>query len=487
MKKIIKYIFVLSLIVLLGACDKFLEETSQDEIIPKTVNDYSEFLFGEAYLRDYKTVHEYLELMTDDVKSFYAKAKLIANDTRETGFGYYTWQEQPETTLSGPISNDKTWQTYYRCIIISNMVLDKIDQASGEQEDKTRLKAEAHMIRAYSYFMLVNLYGKPYDASSSSQDLGVPINEMTHMADLKLDRETVKKNYDYIIAEMETAINYFEQAPSKKNIYRWNLSAAQLFASRVHLYMKDYPKAELYATKIMETNPSLYDLNIKAADATAAAKNFLNSSNPEILFSYGDYYIAYYSSAPNGCFPASESLKSAFASNDLRYNRTTGAFVREQGNFFGKQYTTFKSGSKTATQVYGFAIRTAEAYLNRAEAYAMQGKVELAMKDINRLRKARINSTSYSDLTAANQAAAIELVKKERRLELCYEQHRWFDLRRWDQPQIVHEFVEEYSPYVTSTYTLNAKDNGYTLPIPVSVINYQPDMPNNARPNRTKN
>ncbi|MFA6759370.1 MAG: hypothetical protein WCR61_08655, partial [Bacteroidales bacterium] len=69
----------------------------------------------------------------------------------------------------------------------------------------------------------------------------------------------------------------------------------------------------------------------------------------------------------------------------------------------------------------------------------------------------------------------------------CYEQHRWFDLRRWDQPQIVHEFVEEYSPYTTSTYTLNKNDNAYTLPIPVSVIDYQPDMPNNARPNREKN
>ncbi len=487
MRKNIKYIFILSLVLLLGACSKFLEESSQDEIIPKTVNDYSELLFGEAYLRDYKTVHEYLELMTDDVKSFYAKPKLIANDTREVGFGYYTWQEQTETTLSGPIYNDRTWQTYYKCILISNMVLDNIDQAIGEQNDKYKLKAEAHMIRAYSYFMLVNLYGKPYNANSSSQELGVPINEMTYMEDIKLDRKTVQANYDYILDEIEKAIGYFEKAPGNKNIYRWSLGATNLFASRVHLYMKDYPKAELFATKIMETNPSLYDLNIKAADAATASLYFLNSTNPEILFSYGDYYITYYSTAPNGCFPTSESLKSAFGSNDLRYNRTTGAFVREQGNFFGKQYTTFKSGSKTATQAYGFAVRTAEAYLNRAEAYAMQGKVELAMRDINRLRKARIKSSSYADLSAPNQEAAMELIKKERRLELCYEQHRWFDLRRWDQPQIVHEFVNEYSPYSSSIYTLNANDNAYTLPIPVSVINYQPDMPNNPRPNRVKN
>ncbi|MFA7134945.1 MAG: RagB/SusD family nutrient uptake outer membrane protein [Bacteroidales bacterium] len=487
MKNNIKYILILSLIILLGSCDKFLEETSQDEIIPKTVNDYSEFLFGEAYLRDYKVVHEYLELMTDDVQSHYSRPRVIANDTRESGFGYYTWQEHPETSLSGVIKSDKTWQTYYRCILISNMVLNDSDKIRGDKSDIIRLKAEAHMIRAYSYFMLVNLYGKPYNANTADEDLGVPINEMTYMADVKLVRESVLANYNYIIKEMETAINYFKDAPGEKNIFRWNLSAAQLFASRVYLYMKEYDKTEQYATKIMETNPSLYDLNIKAADETASSLNFLNSSNPEILFSYGDYYIYYYSSSPNGCFPASESLKNAFASNDLRYSRSEGAFIRQQGNFFGRQYTTFKSGSKTSTQVYGYAIRTAEAYLNRAEAYAIQGKVELAMEDINRLRRARIKSSSYSDVTANNKEEAIELVKKERRLELCYEQHRWFDLRRWDQPQIVHEFVEEYSPYTTSTYTLNKNDNAYTLPIPVSVIDYQPDMPNNARPNREKN
>jgi len=358
---------------------------------------------------------------------------------------------------------------------------------SGVEADKYKLKAEAHLIRAYSYFMLVNLYAKPYDKSTASSTPGVPINNMTYMEDVRLSRETLQANYDLILKDINDGFDAFEKGSYQKNVFRWNLTSTNLLASRVYLYMKDYEKAAYYSSIVLSSNPSLYDLNVKAADATAAAKPFLNSSNPEILFSFGDYYISYFIPAANGCFPASESIKSAYSADDLRFGRTTGAFIREQGNFFGKQYTNFKNGSKSTTQVYGFALRTAEAYLNRAEAYAMQEKVDLAMADINRLRKSRIKTTKYSELTAQDKESALELIKKERRLEFCYEQQRWFDLRRWNQPEIVHEFVEEYNPYSTARYTLKASDDAYTLPIPVSVINYQPDLENNTRPNREKN
>ena len=64
MKKLI-YIIV---VVLFSSCGDFLEESSQDLIIPKTVKDYSEFLFGEGYIRNNTSIHTYLDIMTDDVE-----------------------------------------------------------------------------------------------------------------------------------------------------------------------------------------------------------------------------------------------------------------------------------------------------------------------------------------------------------------------------------------------------------------------------------
>lgn len=477
---------IFAIVLLLCSCDKFLDEVSQDEIVPKNLKDYSEFLYGEGYIRDTKVLSPYLDIMTDDAKCYYGKPSLLANDTRETGYGYYTWQEQPEYTLSGPLKSDGSWRSYYRYILISNIVSKDIKTIPGDESLRVRLEGEASMIRAFSYFMLVNLYAKPYEKSQASSTLGVPINSMTFMEDVKLQRATLDQNYNLILDNLEAAMESFKYSDNNKSIFRWNLNAARLFASRVHLYMRDYQQAIIYASEVLASSPALYDLNIKASDATTAALPFLNSSNPEILFSYGDYYISYFSQSANGCFPTSESLKGCYEKSDLRYGRTNGAFIREQGNFFGKQYTTFKGGSSSKTQLFGFALRTAEAYLNRAEAYAMLGKIDLALNDLNELRRFRIAKSSYTKLSSSSVDEVIELIKIERRREFCYEQHRWFDLRRWGMPEIVHEFVDEYNPYSNSTYVLNEGDDAYTLPIPVSVINYQPDIPNNDRPKRNK-
>ena len=47
MKRYIRLLGVL--LILFSSCSDFLEEKSQDLIIPKSVKDYREFLFGEAY------------------------------------------------------------------------------------------------------------------------------------------------------------------------------------------------------------------------------------------------------------------------------------------------------------------------------------------------------------------------------------------------------------------------------------------------------
>ena len=77
MKKLIYIIIV----VFFSSCENFLEESSQDLIIPKTVKDYSEFLFGEGYIRDNTSIHTYLDIMTDDVEE---KANPAAVRTRRS-------------------------------------------------------------------------------------------------------------------------------------------------------------------------------------------------------------------------------------------------------------------------------------------------------------------------------------------------------------------------------------------------------------------
>ena len=119
MKKLIYIIIV----VFFSSCENFLEESSQDLIIPKTVKDYSEFLFGEGYIRDNTSIHTYLDIMTDDVEEKANTWPIMQSDIRGDGYGYFCWQPNPEYRFTGALNADNAWETYYSKILIANNVI----------------------------------------------------------------------------------------------------------------------------------------------------------------------------------------------------------------------------------------------------------------------------------------------------------------------------------------------------------------------------
>lgn len=65
--------------------------------------------------------------------------------------------------------------------------------------------------------------------------------------------------------------------------------------------------------------------------------------------------------------------------------------------------------------------------------------MESAITDINTIREKRIEN-DY-EITATNREDALNKVWEERRRELCFEKHRWFDLRRQGMPELRHIFT----------------------------------------------
>ena len=130
------------------------------------------------------------------------------------------------------------------------------------------------------------------------------------------------------------------------------------------------------------------------------------------------------------------------------------------------------SGSVTPVNT----IRISEAYLNRAEAYVMRNKKGQALIDLNDLKRKRI--VGYADATEANIGDILEEVRLERRRELCFDEMRWFDLRRYGMPSIKHKYRYKTSePWVE--FTLKEKDPMYTLPFPNAVVKENPSLVQN--------
>lgn len=102
--------------------------------------------------------------------------------------------------------------------------------------------------------------------------------------------------------------------------------------------------------------------------------------------------------------------------------------------YYAKKYVHPESSSVRG-QVDGTwkHYRLGAIYLNAAEAAAEVGKIDEAMKYVNTIRH-RAGFSPTVDVKAKSKEEAILLVRHERQVELCYEEHRYFDTRRWCKP-----------------------------------------------------
>ena len=73
-------------------------------------------------------------------------------------------------------------------------------------------------------------------------------------------------------------------------------------------------------------------------------------------------------------------------------------------------------------------------------------------------------------------------MRDERRRELCFEGHRWFDLRRWGMPSITHIWHD--SETASSTYRLEECDPLYTVPIPDEALQANGKLVQNSLPEK---
>ena len=457
MKKLRFMICILGLLGL-NACSDYLNKESSDEVIVKTVSDYSELLLGAGYPEPTGSLYNTLYLLDDD----YMLNENSLDDEEDysgavSAFPFYTWQanmwERQEVNAS---TYGESYSPTYTRLMGVNAVLDGIDEAIGEIEDRDQVKAEALALRGYYYFMLVNLYGEPYNYNK--QALGVPLKLTANMETNGTARSTVEDVYKQIVSDLKAASDLFEKYPKRRGSYRINLPATNILLSRVYLHMELWDEAIAAATKAIENGGVLTNyVNLKSSSTCISNYNY-----SEVEWVYGN------GNTPTRSLPGmvvSTELRNKFLENpnDTRINLW---FLINRTNWnITKKRISYPSGTpRTPTN----SIRMSEAYLNRSEAYAQKGECVAAWNDLSHLRENRYKE--YSETAITDATVLLKEIREERRLELCFDEVRWFDLRRYGMPSISHLYKVRKSAS-WQTYTLNEKDPLYTLPLPSDVMN----------------
>ena len=513
-------------LVLLSGCGDFLEEYSQDKYRVSSYTDLDELLIGDGYLQvkpskyatNSQNIGHFIHFLADEIEE-QNKGRTTASSGVENRqiknalFGYFTWQKRvgQNETFTGFNTENKTWKETYRLINVTNNILETVDgvpqRTNEEKQGAARVKGEASFLRAAYYFWLTNLYGKAYNPSTAATDLAVPLKTEAKVNDILYSRNSVQELYDCILADLAVAEQCLKDVPSTGSIYRADIHAVWLLASRVHLYMQHWDEAARYAGLLIEARPELVDMNGQVMKLT--------KESPEVIFSMGGHEIPCNMDYKYQSFRVDKSLYDAYSTDDLRRTQWWWTYDNFVGYIKVPEGTKYSSSSyppsnnRHYTYVYNnglldvlapvsdkFLYRTAEAYLNKAEAEACRGQEAAAKEALYALRSHRYKlGTDYT--TAATGDELIQEIREERRKELALEGHRWFDLRRYAVSQVApysKELVHRYTYYTaynkatmveTRVFTLPAGDPAYTLPIPQEVLEFNIGMPNNERPDRS--
>ncbi|MBO9732121.1 MAG: RagB/SusD family nutrient uptake outer membrane protein [Chitinophaga sp.] len=475
-----KILLVITGALCMMSCKKFLQEYSQTDLVPKTVSDYGEILYSDGYPPQNADLQTWRTFLDDDVQFYMSPANATGTADNLAGSSIFQWQPDfAAKSIAAGISEEKinTWEKYYHYLLGPNVVLQYIDNAPGAQTEREQFKGEAYALRAFYHFMLVNLYAKPYNDSTTTPDKspGIPIRITANLTDAPLPRNSVKEVYNQITSDIDSAIFLLDKNKTTTSPFRISFVAAHLLASRIYLYMEQWDKVIQHADIVLAYKPMLMDLNTWGGSPDPDNKPVTGAKNVESLFTYAGS-SEYSERGMANTYSVSADLASCYDSTDLRaqiFFFPVPAFLKP---YFAPDYSWQKGRIQSSVPEDGISWRTAEAYLNRAEACIQQYKAtgdasaaNKALGSLNTLRMNRIDKSSFQPWTIRPADTLLQMCRTERRRELFSEEnHRWMDLRRYGMPSITHIYMPDLT--TTQVFRLKARDPLYVLPIPDDVI-----------------
>lgn len=439
MRKITAFIALAVISFTSIGCDRFLDIQPDGKVIPVTVEDYRKVLTS-AYAK-YPTHKSLTSLRTDETYL----------DENLTEFNVYREIAMWKDTNNDAVTVEFPWVKFYSVVFYLNQIINEGTKTMADSPEKQQILAEAYALRAYVYFDMVNLYGKPYNAATAATDRGVPISlEIDLEAVLK--PSTVQEVYDQIHADVKKAEDFMvEEKQALNSSYRFSKISVKAFEARIALYQGDWNKALDYSEQVLAMKGSLTDLN-----TTNTLPNHYASAEAimalDAVFDDGERNLSY----------ASQELVSKYSTTtDKRF----GLYFEKKNN----QYKIIKKG----TAEFKVSFRTSELYFIKAEALLKLNRLDEAKETLLKVMKNRYTPDGYTSvqntITPMNATEFMNFILDERFREFAAEGHRWFDLRRANQKKIVHtvngkEYIlQQNDPRYTIEYPMSAKKNNPNL------------------------
>ena len=442
MKKIIILIGLIGFIV--TSCEDELTIFPEDSLSVPTF-----FRTEEDFTQAINGTYAPLRNLYDQEKPFLAE--MSADNTyfaRNTAFGAtennQDIADHSMITQDGITSNANVRELYrdlYRIISRANQVLVTIDEADFDATAKANIKGQALFLRAFSYFDLVQFFGS------------VPM----HLEPV-LDREgaalplsSSEVLYAQIVADAQAAIPLLP-AKSTQEPGRVTSGAARTLLANVHIVLQEWAAAETLLKAVVNSGEYMLMPNYEDAfsgnsgnknnmesvfevqyqeGADGLQGNFMYQFLPRpieadevaALFGTGD---AQPINGQGNNIPTPDII-AAYEDGDLREDASI-LYIETRESFWNDGiYPIIKKYVEPHAQHNNMGVnfpvyRYSEVLLFLAEALEEQGKDGEAITYLNQVRTRAGLGAHTGDLGDA--------IFRERRVELAFENKRWFDLKR---------------------------------------------------------
>ena len=439
-------------IALLGfsfsSCSDFLEQNPQTDL---SENDF--YKTADDILSAVNGVYSSLQ-EGDIYGNWYVFGEIPSDNTRNQLSGSVTTQNEFDQfyidTQNSMIAN--FWKAAYKVINRTNTVLGRIDGIEINTELANRYKLECKFIRALMYFNLVRVYG----------DVPLVLKEISISESYDILREPKENVYNQIIADLKEAQD-LPVSYSTAEDGRATQGAAKALLANVYMTLHKYAEAETILAEII--NSGRYSLleNTPGSLNIDGYKNVFSPVNHnskegifEIQFLKGGYGEG--SNYANNFAPENSGtnvvavggtggnnipemdIYNAYEEGDLRrdFSMSLGYYDNRKNNEWVEsryvcKFMDVPYQNNDASNNYP-VIRYADVILMYAEALNQNGKTPEACKYLNMTRRRgfgyQTTETSPVDLQTTDKAQFALMVEQERRVELAFENHRWFDLIR---------------------------------------------------------
>ena len=422
----------------------------------------------------YQTYYpEYSELPSDNLN--------CGNGSSDTGgqFDFFTL-----TPTNSFLSN--AWNSSYHIIHQCNLVLKYnpgIDYSSDSL--KNRIEGEARFVRGLTYFNLVRMFG----------DIPIVDHIQTQAEARAARRDPAADVYELIISDLSTAVSLLPASYSGDNIGRATKYAAETLLAKVYLTIHEYDDVlplleDVISSKKYQLLPNYGDIFLPE-----------NAGNKEMIFeiqfeggNLGEGSRWGFRAHPRAIAGAmgisasdasipSKSIMNALGTGNPRADASYGAMTYSgtTRNHLKKHY--MEHGVQNSSDDNWPLLRYADVLLMYAEAHneTVDTPDSLDIDYINQIRRRAygLNKTDTSkdvnNLEKMDKVAFRNTIWKERRLELAFEGHRWFDLVRTGEYVTV---MNEHALDEGKQITVHDWNNLY--PVPQAQIDINPNLlPNN--------